>query len=602
MKGLSAGLTFVNISTVSALLLGLAAGGLSPVTAALSLVLGGIAAVAAYLRTFDPERGAHVLAGKEAPGGTATRYGSVWFWILAAFFAIFAVRSFGWLLYMEGDSLMIQSVNNLGDLALHITYIRDFAKGAALWPINPIFPEGHLRYPAGTDLFNALLYLVHVDLIRGLVWTGLAGSLATFYALFRWGKGFAVAAFLFNGGIIGFQFLNSWQFLDYQGLQSIAWKSIPLALFVTQRGWLYAIPAGLLLLWHWREKFFRRTAPQSPAPLPFWVELSLYASMPLFHVHTFLALTFVLASLFALGDPQMRGHVLTLIASAFLPATFLVWIITDHFHAGSILDIQAWWVQRVPPFAMHFVGFWWTNFGLWFPLIFVLLGFCGWRAWNKGLRWGEKVPEEIAFIVPAILIFVFGLFIKTAPWGWDNLKIMIWGYFLVLPYLWSELIARWPVPIRVSVCIALFGSGFISLFGGLASTGYDLASRAEVDNVGRFTQNLPVDARFAAFPTYNHPLLLQGRNVVLGYGGHLWTQGFESTAYGNALQQLMNGQGDWRATARRLHARYLFWGREETLNYKDSTRPWEAILTPIAKGDWGAIYDLEQGRSSLPPR
>ncbi len=29
-------------------------------------------------------------------------------------------------------------------------------------------------------------------------------------------------------------------------------------------------------------------------PLPFWVELSIYASMPLFHLHTFIALTIVL--------------------------------------------------------------------------------------------------------------------------------------------------------------------------------------------------------------------------------------------------------------------------------------------------------------------
>ena len=113
-------------------------------------------------------------------------------------------------------------------------------------------------------------------------------------------------------------------------------------MFVTQRGWLYAIPAALVLLWHWREKYFRET-PIAPArdlpapgvssaeaaaqteakmdapeaeravrdndaalptavttrgkrkgPLPFWVELSLYASMPLFHVHTFIALTIVL--------------------------------------------------------------------------------------------------------------------------------------------------------------------------------------------------------------------------------------------------------------------------------------------------------------------
>jgi hypothetical protein len=48
--------------------------------------------------------------------------------------------------------------------------------------------------------------------------------------------------------------LKTLKFLDYQGGNKIAWKSIPLSMFVTQRGWLYAIPAALVLLWHWREK------------------------------------------------------------------------------------------------------------------------------------------------------------------------------------------------------------------------------------------------------------------------------------------------------------------------------------------------------------
>src|SRR5207237_10152232 len=86
-----------------------------------------------------------------------------------------------------------------------------------------------------------------------------------------------------------------------------------------QRESRYAIQPGVLLQWHWLEKFFRTAvagsvdsgapalgegaASQSGAvdagsyrmgPLPFWVALSLYASMPFFHLHTFLALTIVL--------------------------------------------------------------------------------------------------------------------------------------------------------------------------------------------------------------------------------------------------------------------------------------------------------------------
>src|SRR5213076_3439866 len=246
------------------------------------------------------------------------RYRHVWFWAVAVCFAMFDVRSFCWLFYIDGSDYKIQSPNNLGDLSLHLTLIKNFANGVALWPDNPIYVFSKLRYPAGIDLFNALLALVHIDLLIGLVWVGLLSSLAIFYGFYRWGGTFAVAGFLFNGGIAGFQFLKTFQFLDYQGTaadiahRQIAWKSIVLSMLVTQRGWLYAIPAGLVLLWHWREKFFSQQAvpgvadPGHPigdddsrqsaavdardynkSPLPFWVELSIYASMPLFHLHTF---------------------------------------------------------------------------------------------------------------------------------------------------------------------------------------------------------------------------------------------------------------------------------------------------------------------------
>jgi hypothetical protein len=105
-------------------------------------------------------------------------------------------------------------------------------------------------------------------------------------------------------------------------------------------------------------------------------------------------------------------------------------------------------------------------------------------------------------------------------------------------------------------------------------------------------RKLPLDARFASYPTYNHPLLLQGRNVVMGYPGHLWTQGFDYSAVEPKLTALLNGAPDWRQLATQLHARYLFWGREEKQHYAQSRRPWERELKPILTGTWGSIYDL----------
>jgi hypothetical protein len=694
MKWLSAGLTFVNLSVVCGLLLGMAGHGLNALSASLALVCGAAFAVAAWLGTSDPDkqgrserrlskRTQRRLQGKTSESPPHSwRYGKIWFWLVAAFFALFAVRSFCWLFYIDGSDLKIQSPNNLGDLSLHITWIRNFASGVPLWPDNPIYAFSKLRYPAGIDLFNALLCLVHVDLMRGLVWTGLLASLATFYAFFRWGGTFGVAGFLFNGGIAGFEFLKTLKFLDYQGGNKIVWKSIPLSMFVTQRGWLYAIPAALVLLWHWREKYFRETpavptrrdlsppgassaeadasarsakpdateaqppvatdeAGRSTAvnargntqgPLPFWVELSLYASMPLFHVHTFIALTIVLLiALFferltlpkIFSDAPIRRHAAMLLGAALIPATFFVWLVTDQFHAKSMLKWHPGWVQdssdfgapffRIGPVnfpidAPHlwlarktwngviapFFQFWLTNFGLWVLVTLALVALCIWRAWKAGWRWGKTPPADLAFVLPAIVIFGFGYFVQTAPWDWDNLKLMVWGYFLILPFLWSDLIGRWAFPERVVTCVALFASGFVTLLGGLTAghPGFGLIDRARLDAIGTAVQSLPVEARFASYPTYNHPLLLQGRKVVLGYPGHLWTQGFDYNDANNKLTALMRGAPNWREAAKSLGVRYIFWGRDETANYQGSSHPWETTTRRVASGDWGAIYDL----------
>ena len=243
------------------------------------------------------------------------------------------------------------------------------------------------------------------------------------------------------------------------------------------------------------------------------------------------------------------------------------------------------------------------NFSIWLPLALFLLGSLVWRAWKRDHRFFLHLPTGLAFLLPATVIFLLACLVKFAPWEWDNTKLMIWAYFMVLPFLWRDLVASWRESARIAVCILLFGSGFVSLIGGLSSPGYDFAIRSEVDAVAVNLRKIPAAARFAAFPTYNHPLLLNGRKVVVGYPGHLWTQGFSD--YGKVNDQLtllMNGAPNWREIAHKLKARYLFWGREERLNYGTSTHPWEQEMTPIASGNWGAIYDLEPASSMIAPR
>src|ERR1700746_813115 len=103
MKWLSAGLTFVNLSVVCGLLLGMVGHGFDVFRGALSLAFGAAFAWAVVLGPSDPDKpsGSEARLSKDAQGRSGSkipestpatwRYRKVWFWLVAAFFGLFAV-------------------------------------------------------------------------------------------------------------------------------------------------------------------------------------------------------------------------------------------------------------------------------------------------------------------------------------------------------------------------------------------------------------------------------------------------------------------------------------------------------------------------------
>jgi hypothetical protein len=598
MRAVISGLVAVCTAVVMALLVGIAARGLAPGSAWFALSFGCIAGVAAWISmsaTVREDRAA-------CPRGWIQ-------WSVLTVFVLFALRAFCWLIFFDDQNIAFLSPNNLGDLSLHITYTQYLANGAPLWPENPIFAGASLHYPFGVDLFNSLLTLVGVDIVRGLIWAGLLGAAATGVMLWRWGGAFAMAGFLFNGGVAGFAIFTTRHLEDFQ--DHYAWKSIPLALFVTQRGLLYAIPAGLALLWSWRARFFN---PKPTRRLPFWVEALLYATMPLFHLHTFLFLSAMLGywgiSDFAswvlvrirgpkfdaaVGHPppvyqvsfERLAGIARLVAVSVLPATVLIWFLTGGFHGASMIYWKPGWLQENEnPFR-----FWLTNFG---ALPVAVIALFGWL-WNQRNQAGSaaQTREYAAFALPAAGVFLIACFVMFAPWEWDNTKLMIWSYLAVLPALWGMLRAA-PLGLRALACFALFFSGFVSLIGGIDSThqGFPLAARKELDALSVPLRGIAITSTFACYPTFNHPLLLSGRKVVAGYDGHLFSHGIDYRWRKAELERLMRGEPGWENRVRQLGVDFLFWGDRERSEFTTSTIPWAASAPVVAHGSWGAIYDL----------
>ena len=567
------------------------------------------------------------------------------------------------------------SPNNLGDLSLHLTYVRYLANGVPFWPDNPIFTGGKLIYPIGVDLFHSLCVLVGMDVFRGFVWIGLVGAALTGATLWRWGRGFALFGFLANGGLAAialFRHRAAGRFLkpNWPG------KSLVLALFATQRGLLFALPVGLLLLSSWRTRFFG-AGDHLPAPasssldnpkaqehphdnwqLPFWGEVLLYASLPLFHFHTFLFLSALLAVWFVL-PPAPRGADCSCCSSAsafrardgarlalhhrwFQRRTSMPlgwkagWMWDDQSFRGLVP--QTHWHSSAISAGSPGLTFWPLNFGI-LPILVVFL--VAVLCQPQRNSW----PRLVVF--PALGMFIICCFVKFAPWEWDNTKLMIWSYLAILPFLWSELLARWPasgaqsarrqklsppvpdsrsrpatgVPPLAEVTARLVSptgrtAQVLCVVGALSSPDSFLTCWAASMPIacrilhrhplGTLTasphalRGIPVTERFAGAPTYNHPILLNGRKMVLGYLGHVHSHGLAWEEPSAKLDALMNGGEGWQALAVELGARYLLWGSNEEETYKDSTQPWKQSARLVASGDWGTIFDLQSAPTGGP--
>lgn len=506
-------------------------------------------------------------------------------------YLLFSFRAFLWLIFHNGDSVRVISPNNLGDLSLHISFIKYFVNSPEFWPDNHIFSGQKTHYPIGMDLFNSLLVLLGADLFKSLIWIGLLGSITTLFALLIWGRAFTLAGFLFNGGFAGFVFLSSFIFQDYQS--ELAWKNIFLSMFVTQRGLLYALPVGLLLLSSWRERFFSSSNSHSKVTLPFWIEILFYSSMPIFHIHTFIILSLLLGVWIVFLSGELRIKLLKLIGFSLPLTVFLLSLILVNSNATSSIYIKWGWMQG----SDNFLKFWIYNFGIfWLLVVLLCIDLFNISLPSKFFVSSYKkrdIKESKFFILPAIVLFIVFCNVMLAKWEWDNCKLLIWPYLILLPYIWDNFVLRLNKELKYIICFFLFFSGFVCVCGGFKEhQGYEIYKFYEVAQVNKAIRQIPIDKTFAVSPAFNHPVLLCGRKIVLGYPGWIWSHGYNLEERDLKLKKLMLGQEGWEKIAKELGINYIFWGHREQNEYKNSLRPWEMSAQIIASGDWGTVYRL----------
>ena len=577
------GVTFGSVATFAAAFVAWLLGSLSPGVGAFSLLAAAVAGWLAMRQLTLPS------------GQPAAQRWTRWEWLAVTAFAAVSVRQFGWLVFERDGALLTLLPHNYGDLPLHWTYVQHLASGAAFWPENPILTHERLRYPFGVDLLTAVFVQLGASLPIVLPLMGLAGAALAALALRRWGGAFSVAGFLFAGGLAGLPVVLAFTLADVDG--AVAWKNLFLALFVPQRGFLLALPAGLVLLASWRARLLRReraaTAEASPGlreqaatewapddggyPVPAWVEGLLWSALPLVHLHTFAFVSVAFAA-WAIGSGRWR-RALPSLAVAVLPATWAVVQVTDGFRAASLVGwAPGWVIDGAGPLVFLI-----WNFGLFLPLAVAALVLAARRRLN----------QQLLVLVPALGLFALLFVVRLAPWAWDNTKVMLWCYVAVLPVIEAVTLARLRAWTRAGVVVLLFFSGALSLLWACVGRlpRLEVLDRSEYGAVCVALASVPT-TRVATVQTFNHPVGLCGRPIVAGYAGHLWSHGLEASTTEARLKRLLQGEPGWQEDARALGASHVFWGRREAAAFPASAQPWRDRGAPIAEGPWGALYRL----------
>lgn len=475
--------------------------------------------------------------------------------LVAAFIAALAGFHLLFYVFEAQGQFWIRNPNLTGDLPFHWHQIQFLAKTESIWPANPIFAGDHLRYAFGVNWLASLAVRFGLPIEAAFLLPLFLGLIALFFQLWRWLGLWAVVIFFLSGG--GWWLPAQTWWTAWMPGDQVAWKNFFLAIFVTQRGFLFALPVGIFWI---RYLDALASHPWTYSKERARLLLVLWAVMPLFHLHTFVVLSlYGAATLFASGLRQevmrsWRGVVTQVLCWAPIPV-FLVLHATSQQNVGASLRWVGNWISDRYSLPVA----WGVNYGLWLPLVIMLLGASLMKLTFKGKPIVDRDQTR------SLLVWLGGgvLFshLMLAPWNWDQTKVLIWVYLglsMVLGRVFFKILPRsWVFAVLLMLSIP----GLFQFMGGLPPrlSRESLWSLESVQSVRSLLSSVSPEERVLIAPDYHHPLFATGQPVVAGYMGHLWSHGLPIQGLEDKLKRWMRDPAEMTDG----DARYLIWGPPE---------------------------------------
>jgi len=434
-----------------------------------------------------------------------------------------------------------------------------------------------------------LLYRFALKLTRDRV----AALITPALALLSGGLGWWVFAREWSGSNLGlFELLNRLPH-DYTitSTTGYRWGNAITTLLVPQRGLLLGLPLALVIITQWwlatveddevrgkgeeekveeekaaglKGKAKRKAkrvskARSEPPPLPSFTFFSLPFALstaerrmigagvvagllPLAHAHSFVVLM-LMSGCLALLFPRWRAWFIFFAVALVIAAPQMWWATRGSAaRAGSFFGWQFGWDRR----EQDALWFWFKNTGLFIPLLVAALAWLAWRG-----RSGAVLSKRLLlFYLPFTLLFVISNAGKISPWIWDNIKVLYYWYIASVPLVALLLARLWRLHLATRVAtvvllLTLTAAGALDVWRVVSEASeqreFDRAGVAFAEIVK--AQTAPRSLILHA-PTYNHPVYLTGRRALMGYAGHLWSQGIDYLPREAELKRMYAGAPD----------------------------------------------------------
>ncbi len=461
-------------------------------------------------------------------------------WIPALVIGAFTLR---WIVLWSGaltindDGLWAGHTYIWGDWSLHMGDTAAFGYGDNFPPTYPRLANAPHNYhylvsltaaalvqlgldmtvalPMQSFLFSVLILLGVYAFARRLTQdkTIAALTLALFFLGGSLGWMLTIGEMNTNRSIMGTLFDRPWD-ASRQEMANFRWPNVYFSLILPQRGYLYGLPLGLLVVTLLYE------AIQTHKRYLFIIAGCVAGLLPFAHLSTLLALALVTPFLFLLFPSRQWLLFFTVWIVLAVPQLYLQQ--AGGSGAAGAARVQLGWVAS----SDNWLWFWLKNLGWFLPLLALAIAM-------------RTLVSVLAyrFLLAFMPIFVIANVVVFQPWDWDNTKIFVYWFLATCVLVSSLLVRTWrtqssPVSrtLLISVVLSMTLSGvLVNLSQLLGKDRHQMFSAEELQVAEEVRRYTSPHALFVVGLQPNHPVpVLAGRHVVISYPGWLWSGGFDA--------------------------------------------------------------------------